>query len=85
MIDCFGKSLLACLVLGATGASFGGVEARFLRLMWLRWFWPFDCLLNEAVVAVGECVTSIITVQGWGKASDIDAFPDPPTVPVRVT
>ena len=85
MINCFGKSLLACLVLEATVASFGGVEARFLNLMRLNWLRPFNCLLNKAVVVVGECVSSVFTVQGWGKASNIDFFPDPPTVLVRVT
>ena len=66
-------------------ASFGGVEARFLNLMRLNWLRPFNCLLNKAVVVVGECVSSVFTVQGWGKASNIDFFPDPPTVLVRVT
>ena len=82
LVGRFGSSLLIGLVPGAARASFGGIEARLLRLVRLRWFGPFYCVFDNAVRAIGEGDAPVVAVQGGGEASDVNGLPDPSTVPV---
>ena len=45
----------------------------------------FDDFLDEGVVAVGEGVAALITVESGRKGADVDAFAYPSLVPVRVS
>ena len=66
-------------------ASFGGIEVGLLWVVGARSLWLFDDLLDEAIVTVREIVASIIAVEGGGKASYEDAFPNASFVPIRFT
>ena len=51
----------------------GLVRGRRLRL--------FHRLRDEGVVAMWQSVTALVSVEGWRKAADVDAFADSPFVP----
>ena len=86
--DCFRNSIsVGCFSLLGTRASwatFGRVETRFGWLMSIGWFRFFDHFLNDAIVAVRQSMSALISVEGRREAPDVDTLPYAPFMPVRL-